>query len=172
MAILLCTSLRPSPRTRTFCNDLEAASCDFEYKLRGKTPLVILAAQASSQGFHRMWIVESRFGEPNMIDCYDTTQIKAEKISSLLVSRVRLRRELGIGLRSVAKGCLRVAPPVERDLREFYHLILESVGSPCGTGRITELRLGFSKGFAAEMSFVDGASGEPCGPQIFLKDYR
>jgi hypothetical protein len=172
MAILLCTSLRPSPKTRTFCNDLEAASCDFEYKLRGKTPLVILAAQASSQGFPRMWLVESRYGEPNMIDCFDTSLIKAEKISSLLISRVRLRRELGISPRHVTKGCLRVAPPVERDLKELYHLLLKSVGPPCGTGRITELRMNLSKDFAAELEFVDSPSGKPCGPQIFLKDYR
>lgn len=172
MAILLCTSLRPSPRTRTFCNDLEASSCDFEYRLRGKTPLVILSAQASSQGIPRMWLVESRFGQPNMIDCYDTSGTRAEKISSLLVSRVRLRRELGIPPRRATKGCLRVMPPAERDLKELYHLLLRSVGSPCGSGRITELRVSQPKGFAAEIEFVDGASGEPCGPQILLKDYR
>lgn len=172
MAILLCTSLRPSPRTRTFCNDLEAASCDFEYRLRGKTPLVILSAQASSQGFPRMWLVESRFGEPNMITCYDTLGIKAEKVSSLLVSRVRLRRELGIAPRSAGKGNLRIVPPDDRDLKELYHLLLKSAGPPGGSGKITELRLGFSKGFAAELDFVDGASGATCGPQILLKDYR
>jgi hypothetical protein len=172
MAILLCTSLRPSPRTRTFCNDLEAASCDFEYRPRGKTPLIKLTAQASSQGAQRTWLVESRFGEPNMIKCLDTSQIKAEKISSLLISRVKLRRELGISPRSVAKGSLRVVPPEDRDLKELYHLLLKSAGSPCGTGKITELRLMPSKGFAAELDFVDSASGAPCGPQIFLKDYR
>ena len=172
MAILLCTSLRPSPRTRTFCNDLEAASCDFEYRLRGKTPLIMLSAQASSQGAQRMWLVESRFGEPNLIKCFDTSQIKAVKISSLLVSRVKLRRELGISSRGVAKGSLRVAPPAERDLKELYHLLLKSVGPPCGTGKITELRMMQPRGFAAELEFVDSASGTPCGPQIFLKDYR
>ncbi len=172
MAILLCTSLRPSPRTRTFCNDLKAASRDFEYRLRGKTPLVLLSAQTWSQGIPRMWLVESRFGEPNMIECYDTSQTKAEKISSLLIGRVQLQRELGISPRRTTKGSLRIAPPTDRHLKELYHLLLKSTGPPCGAGRVTELRLSPSEGFAAELDLLDAASGAPCGPRLFLKDYR
>lgn len=172
MPILLSTSLRPSPRTRTFCNDLVAASRDFEYKVRGKTPFVLLSAQASSYGAQRMWVVQSRFGEPNMVECFDTTHPKAEKISSLLITRVRLRRELGLNPRRVAGGSLRVSPPEHRHLRELYSLLLRSVGPPSGGGRITELRILPSEGNAAELELVDGGSGEPCGPRMTLKDYR
>jgi hypothetical protein len=119
-----------------------------------------------------MWIVKSRFGEPNMIECFDTSKLKAEKLSSLLLSRVQLRRELGQKPRKTTSGNLRVVPPEEKELRELYGLLLKSVGSPCGVGRITELRARPSEDHAAELEFIDSGSGELCGPRIILKDYR
>jgi hypothetical protein len=172
MTILLCTSHRPSPRTRTFCNDLATASRDFEYRQRGKTPFIVLSAQTYSTGTPRMWVIKSRFGEPNLIECFDTTQLKAEKLSSLLLSRVNLRRERGLTSKKIFGGSLRIAPPEQRELKELYGLLLKSVGPPCGGGRITELRILRSEGHAAELDFINRDSGEPCGPRMTLKDYR
>jgi len=119
-----------------------------------------------------MWVIKSRFGEPNLIECFDTTQLKAEKLSSLLLSRVNLRRERGLTSKKIFGGSLRIAPPEQRELKELYGLLLKSVGPPCGGGRITELRILRSEGHAAELDFINRDSGEPCGPRMTLKDYR
>jgi hypothetical protein len=151
---------------------MATASRDFEYQQRGKTPFIVLSAQTCSTGTPRMWVVKSRFGEPNLIECFDTTQLKAEKLASLLINRVQLRRERGLNLRRASGGSLRIAPPVQRELKELYGFLLKSVGQPCGGGRITELRILPSDGHAAELDFIDRDSGAPCGPRVTLKDYR
>jgi len=174
MTILLCTSLRPSPRTRTFCNDLVAATADFDYYLRGKSGLLLLSAYAHSAGAERLWIVNSRFGDSKLIECYDTTGGRVKKIGSLLISRVILGRELkDLGPKGTRGRHLRLVPPAHRSLTDLYEMLLNSLGelNPSDRGA-TELRLETSRDHLAEMVFVDSETRAPCGPRIILKDFR
>ncbi|MBM5805576.1 MAG: hypothetical protein FJZ49_05920 [Candidatus Verstraetearchaeota archaeon] len=174
MTILLCTSLRPSPRTRTFCNDLVTATADFNYYLRGKSGLLLLSAYAHSAGADRLWIVNSRFGDPKLIECYDTGGGKAKKIGSLLISRVILRRELkNLGPKTARGRHLRLVQPEDRALTGLYEMLRNSVGflTPSDRG-VTELRLETSRDYFAEMAFTDSETRAPCGPRILLKDFR
>jgi len=174
MTILLCTSLRPSPRTRTFCNDLVAATADFNYYLRGKSSLLLLSAYAHSVGAGRLWIVNSRFGDPKLMECYDTSGGKAKKIGSLLVSRVILRREIkDLSPKSARGRHLRIVPPEHRALSGLYEMLRSSLGELTPSDRgVTELRLETSRDHLAAMAFTESETRAPCGPKILLKDFR
>jgi len=174
MTILLCTSLRPSPRTRTFCNDLVTATADFNYYLRGKSGLLLLSAYAHSAGAERLWIVNSRFGDPKLIECYDTTGGKAKKIGSLLISRVILRRELkDLSPKGTRGRHLRLVQPEHHSLTDLYEMLLNALGElkPSDRG-VTELHLETSRDHLAEMVFTHSETQAPCGPKILLKDFR
>jgi rRNA maturation protein Rpf1 len=174
MTILLCTSLRPSPRTRTFCNDLVSATADFNYYLRGKSSLLLLSAYTHSTGADRLWIVNSRFGDPKLIECYDTGGGKAKKIGSLLISRVILRRELkGLSQKTARGRHLRLFPPEDRALTGLYEMLLNSVGELAPSDRgVTELRIEASRDHFAEVLFIESETKAPCGPKILLKDFK
>jgi len=174
MTILLCTSLRPSPRTRTFCNDLVSSTTDFNYYLRGKSGLLLLSTYAHSASAGRLWIVNSRFGDPNLIDCYDTSSGKAKKIGSLLVNRVILTRELkDFSPKSARGGHLRLVPPEHRALTNLYEMLVKATGELVPSDRsFTELRLEASRDHYAEMVFIDCEARAPCGPKIILDNFR
>ena len=172
MTILLCTSLRPSPRTRTFCNDLVAASLIFLYQPRGKTSLVLLAAHAHSMGVDRLWLVNSRFGQPKLIDCYDCREMgPPEKIASFLLERVVLRRELSGELQPRHRS-LRIVYPQDPTQKSLYVKLVEAVGRMPNDGPFAGLHIDPSRGRAALLAFLDEESKAPCGPQILLMDYR
>jgi len=156
MTILLCTSLRPSPRTRTFCNDLVAVAVEFEYYVRGKTSLLLLSAHAHSSGADRLWIVSSRFGDPKLIECFDTTGPKPRQLLSLLMNKVILIRELKVAQKRMLekersqsedsdapdygddrgraptqggrRGHLSLRTPAGRSFSELHDCLLDSLG--------------------------------------------
>lgn len=174
MAILLCTSLRPSPRTRTFCNDLVSSTTDFNYYLRGKSSLLLLSAYAHRASAGRLWIINSRFGDPKLIDCYDTSGGKAKKIGSLLVNRVILTRELkDSSPKSAQGGHLRLVPPERQTLANLYEMLVKAIGELVPSDHnFTELRLEAGRDHYAEIAFIDGETRKPCGPKIILKHFR
>jgi rRNA maturation protein Rpf1 len=174
MTVLLCTSLRPSPRTRTLCNDLVSATNDFNYYLRGKTSLILLSAYANQVDADKLWIINSRFGDPKLIDCYDTSTIGVKKIGSLLFNRVMLARELkGFKPKSTRGGHLRLIPPEHRALTNLYEMLIKAIGKQVPSDSIfTELRLEASRDHYAEMNFIDNETQTPCGPKIILESFR
>ena len=174
MTVLLCTSLRPSPRTRTLCNDLVSATTDFNYYLRGKSGLLLLSAYAHKACTGRLWIINSRFGDPKLIDCYDTSGGKAKKIGSLLINRVILTRELKDFRPKSAQGDhLRLVPPENRTLTNLYEMLVKAIGELVPSNRnFTELHLEACRDHYAEMAFIDGETRTPCGPKIILDHFR
>jgi rRNA maturation protein Rpf1 len=171
MAILLCTSLRPSPRTRTFCNDLVGASSVFTYHLRGKTSFLLLSAYAHSSGADRLWVVNSRFGQPKLIECYDCKEIRAKKLASFLIERVTLRRELQSEARSKRRN-LKIIYPEDYLQKKLYATLVEAVGRMPADGPFAELHIEPYEDGPAELTFIDAETQTPCGPKILLKDYR
>jgi rRNA maturation protein Rpf1 len=151
-----------------------AATADFSYCLRGKSSLLLLSAYARSVGAERLWIVNSRFGDPRLIECYDTTGGRAKRIGSLLISRVILRRELrDLSPRSTRGRHLRLLPPEHRSLTDLYGMLLDMVGGlrPPDRG-VIDLRLKKGRDYLAEMVFTHSETQAPCGPRIILKDFR
>jgi hypothetical protein len=174
MAILLCTSLRPSPRTRTFCNDLVAAYAGFSYYLRGKTSLLLLSAYAHGAGADRLWIVNSRFGEPKLVECYDTTGKKPTRIASLLMQRVTLRRELPNVFRGRG-GSIQIAMPEAPRLEGLHALLEAATGQGAqadGAIPTTEIRISPHADCLAELTFIHIRTGSFCGPKILLRDVK
>jgi rRNA maturation protein Rpf1 len=151
-----------------------AVTADFNYYLRGKSGLLLLSAYAHSAGAERLWIVNSRFGDPKLIDCYDTTGGKAKKIGSLLIGRVMLNKELKALSPKGSRGRhLRLVPPEHRALTGLYEMLRNSLGDlPASDHSVTELRLEAGRDHLAEMAFTDGETRAPCGPRILLKDFR
>jgi len=173
MAILLTTSLRPSQRTRTLCNDLAACCAAFSTFTRGKAGLVYLFEYARSIGSSKLWIVHSRFGAPSLIECYRAFETKP--IASFLIKRVQLYRELTVrSPKSTRHRPLALHPPDTEELRPLHECLKKALGddaSPLEGGKATELHLQFSHE-TPEIFFIDSVSKLPCGPAIYLKSFR
>ncbi|MBC7120682.1 MAG: hypothetical protein H5T33_03770 [Candidatus Methanosuratus sp.] len=173
MAILLTTSLRPSQRTRSLCNDLVACCAAFSIFMRGKSSLAYLFEYAKNQKSSKLWILHSRFGSPSLIECYDLG--KTEPSVSFLVKRVQLIRELGVrSPKGTRHRPLALAPPDTEDLRPLYEcmkLALGDCASPVTGDKATEVHIQFSSG-TPEIFFIDSISKLPCGPAIYLKSFR
>ncbi len=173
MTILLTTSLRPSQRTRTFCNDLAACCAAFSTFTRGKTSLAYLFEYARFKNSSKLWIVHSRFGGPSLIECYEVGG--TNPLASLLIKRVQLLRELTVkSPKSTRHRPLALIPPEGGDLLQLYEClkkVLDGNALPESGAKATELRLELSRG-TPEIFFVDSVSKLPCGPAIYLKSFR
>jgi hypothetical protein len=116
--------------------------------------------------------VNSRFGVPKLIDCYDTSTLKPKKVASLLMNRVILRRELQNILKG-RSGHLTIVPPAERVLTDVYYCLLASSGDLGSKGvPATELKIIPNRDCLAELNFVSGETGAFCGPKILLRSIR
>ncbi len=180
MTVLLCTSLRPSPRTRTFCNDLVSTSSNFRYFTRGKSGLAYLAAYSKAAGASRLWVINSRFGEPKVIECYDPTGDKPSAIASFLIRRVQLKREAkGLSSTKTAARSLRIIRPELSSLDGLHDALSQSMDLQ-GSGdeedsavyRTVEVHLTTSEKYFAEIFFIESVSKKPCGPSIYLEDFK
>ncbi len=175
MAILLCTSHRPSPRTRTLCNDLVSASSDFSYFKRGKSCIALVSAHATGIGADRVWLINSRYGDPSLIECYAPGE---GIVSSILIGRVVLLRELEGTAAGKRARRLELIPPDDRFLQSVYDAFMSAVGPTGGEGSmgrgvgVAEVRFEPSKNYMAEVSFLERASGAPCGPRVMVKGFR
>ncbi|MEN3035060.1 MAG: hypothetical protein ABC537_02040 [Candidatus Methanosuratincola sp.] len=173
MTILLTTSLRPSQRTRTLCNDLAACCAAFSTFTRGKTSLPYLFEYARSKNSSKLWIVHSRFGGPSLIECYEAGD--SRPLASLLIKRVQLIRELGVrSPTSTRHRPLTLPAPEREDLIPLYECLKRMLGDHASSDagvKATELRLEFSRG-APEIFFIDSVSKLPCGPSIYLRSFR
>jgi len=173
MTILLTTSLRPSQRTRTFCNDLAACCAAFSTFTRGKASLSYLFEYARSIGSAKLWIVHSRFGGPSLIECY--AAFKTKPLASFLIKRVQLYRELTVkSPKSTRHRPLSLPPPESEELRPIHECLKELLSDDISSvegGKVTELHIQFSHE-TPEIFFIDSVSKLPCGPAIYLKSFR
>lgn len=180
MTILLCTSLRPSPRTRTFCNDLVSTSSDFRNLARGKAGLAYLAAYSKAAGASRLWVINSRFGEPKVMECYDATGDKPAAIASFLIRRIQLKREVqGLSPINTGKRHLRAIKPESESLDGLYDALSQSMGLAQGQEdsedaieKTVDVYITKSEKYFAEIFFIESVSKKPCGPSIYLEDFK
>ncbi len=98
--ILITTSHRPAPRTRSFIKDLAAVIPNTIRFTRGKSTFVQLAIAAHDLGAERVVIVNNRMGNPYTVDVYQLRFVPAsaelfelEKICRLVLRGITLSRE-------------------------------------------------------------------------------
>ncbi len=174
MHILVCTSLRPSPRTRTFCRDLAASSSTFQYLVRGKSNILSLMSYAHTSGAHKLWLVSSSHGNPKTITFYDVSKPPPAKIGYVVIKGVTLRREIrNLYPKSTRMRPLVLIPPQDNSLNDLYSLMKNALPetmpskTPCTylrIERLSEMRVG--------LLFIESQTGLFCGPKISLGDYR
>ncbi|MCX8181637.1 MAG: hypothetical protein N3D12_00805 [Candidatus Methanomethyliaceae archaeon] len=173
MRVLVCTSLRPSPRTRTFCRDLGASSSIFQYYVRGKSNILSLMSYAYMNGAQKVWLVSSRHGNPGTITFYEVRSPYPTIIGSIIIKGVTLRRELGnLYPKSTRMRPLTLIPPKDDSLKDLHSLIKRSLPddipskTPC-----TQLCIVRSAETSVELLFIESQTGLLCGPKISLSDY-
>jgi hypothetical protein len=115
--------------------------------------------------------VNSRFGQPKLIECFDCKEIKAKKIASFLIERAILRRELQSEARSKCRN-LKIIYPEDPLQKKLYAILVEAVGRMPADGPFAELHIEPFEDGPAELTFIDAETQAPCGPKIFLRDYR
>ncbi len=172
--VLVCTSLRPSPRTRTFCRDLVASSSIFQYYVRGKSNMISLLGHAHLSGACRLWLIGSSYGNPKTITFYDVSVCPPTKMGLLLIKGTTLRREIkNLYPKSTRSRPLEFLMPEDKSLMDLYSLISSALPKVFSTkSPRTQLRLGRNPENRIELSFVESETGLPCGPKITVGDYH
>lgn len=94
--ILITTSRRPSPRTRSLCNDLAWLLPDSFRINRGNASSDELLVLASVKGAKTLIVIDSKMGNPSAISLYSIGEEAGRSASiRFRVSQVRLQREVG-----------------------------------------------------------------------------
>ncbi|NOZ58990.1 MAG: hypothetical protein GXO66_05380 [Euryarchaeota archaeon] len=86
--ILVTTSRKPSPRTRTFSRDF-AKALNAEYFTRGKANLERVFSLLQDEG-DRLVMIKERRGNPSLIEVY----LRGRRILALKLARAMLNREI------------------------------------------------------------------------------
>ncbi len=100
--LIITTSRRPSPRTRSLVKDLVDVIPGAVRLTRGHMSMEELAIEAKIRGAHRILVIASRQGNPSLLRFYGISGGSVENTSSLLIKGVTLARETGRGERGVA----------------------------------------------------------------------
>ena len=96
--ILITTSHRPSPRTRSFAKDLASVLPGARKVNRGHKTLVELALEAKYLKLDYVMVISEKEGNPRAINVYevtnrDTLQPGLRKVVTLVLKGVKLSRE-------------------------------------------------------------------------------
>lgn len=96
--IIITTSHRPSPRTRTFIKDLSSVLPGSHRINRGHKTLIELALEAKRRGSKYVAIVTEREGNPGAINLYEVTEEASvhpalTKIATLIIKGIKLSKE-------------------------------------------------------------------------------
>jgi len=95
--IIITTSHRPTPRTRSLVKDLVSVIPNAVRITRGKATLDLLALQAVDIGADRILVIRNWKGNPRFLDFYEVLPAtrKATKICTLVLRGYKLARECG-----------------------------------------------------------------------------
>ena len=105
--ILLTTSRRPTGRIRTFCRDLANSIPDVTRVNRGKMSLDGVAEKAIELEADRVVVVDRWHGGPGKINLFQISSTGLKPVPPLmLIGKIRLRRELNEGRRSVRSSAI------------------------------------------------------------------
>ena len=109
--ILITTTRRPSPRTRSLVKDLVSVIPGAIRFTRGHYNIEELSFEATAVGAARVIIVGTMRGNPSILRFYEPRPPKLYHIASLIVKGVALSREIGSGKLPSLRGLrLKVYP--------------------------------------------------------------
>jgi U3 small nucleolar ribonucleoprotein protein IMP4 len=92
--ILITTSRRPSPRTRSLVKDLASILPNADRFTRGHYSMRDLAREALLRGANRIVVIAGRMGNPSLMRIYAVEEDSLRNIASLIIKGVALSREL------------------------------------------------------------------------------
>ncbi|MBS7643402.1 hypothetical protein KEJ26_02300 [Candidatus Bathyarchaeota archaeon] len=133
--ILLTTSLRPTRRVRSFCNDIQRVLPNVIRITRGKLALDALAEKALELKAEGVVVVERWKGEPSKITFYRITSKGLETFFPIIfLGNVKLQQDYGQIYKPAGKIAVSLSSSLSEDARrvaerfsEFFHLpILEA----------------------------------------------
>lgn len=130
--IIITTSHKPSPRTRTFAKELSSVLPNSIKLNRGKKTLTDLLIDALSIGANRVIVVHERKGNPSALKIYSVEDKKLKEHITLEITGVALWREL--------TGVSRVYNP-------------ESIAVECFEDELVELAERIAVGFNAKILY-------------------
>lgn len=137
MGVVITTSRRPSPRTRSFIKDLVSVVPGSVRVTRGHMSMEELAREAVIRGADRVVVVGERRGNPGIIRVYRVEPgLRLRNTVSFIVRGVTLSREAGNGQPGLRRALL-----VESDGSEIADEVAEAfiigfgarVGGPRGS---------------------------------------
>lgn len=171
MKVLISTSLRPTPRIRTFCKDLTSTSLIFQYIARGKMNIPALFGRAFAFSASKIWLVFSKHGNPSAISFYVLEDLNFKKIGEIFIKGVSLKRELkNISSKSRKNKYIFVSPPEYEELHGLYLLIKNALPEIIDKDEpFTELKIIKDKSII--LNFIDSETNLLCGPKIILRGY-
>ena len=129
--ILLTTSRRPTGRIRTFCRDLVNSIPGVVRVNRGKMSQDAVAEKAIELDAERVIIVDRWHGGPGRINLFQVTSNGLTPVSPLiLMSGIRLRREINERTRRVHSSVFTVEPNASSDIEKAAGALSQFIGLP------------------------------------------
>lgn len=129
--MLITTSRKPSPRTRSFCRDLERVLHNFVYENRGKMNFEQVVERARERG-ERLVMVLEHMGNPGKLVFFDVSSDDIRWLGpSIYIKGVKLQREHGD---LVSSTYTTIYPPyggdemIEKMVNELSRALLLDVG--------------------------------------------
>lgn len=129
--ILLTTSRRPTGRIRTFCCDLVNSIPDVVRVNRGKMSQDGVAEKAIEVDADHVIIVDRWQGGPGRINLFQVTSNGLTSVSPLiLLSGIRLRREINEKTRRVQSSVVTIEPTASPEIEKAAGIISQFLGLP------------------------------------------
>ena len=174
MLILLTTSRRPTGRIRTFCRDLTNSIPDVVRVNRGKMSQDGVAEKAIELEADRVIIVDRWHGGPGRINLFDISSGLKPVSPLMLLSGIRLRRELQEGTKRVKSSVVTVDSKASPELRKAAASLSQFLGLPmlsldeASEGHRVSMHLSYDSKRRLQATFMLLGRMVEIGPRITL----
>lgn len=129
--ILLTTSRNPTPRIRTFCNDLERVIPNVVRVNRGKMSTDEVAEKALEHDTNRVVVVDRRHGGLGAIKFFQVGESGLVSIPPVVhVAGMRLRREFGVSKVKPARSIVLLSPENSSQVSRLADTFSKFFGMP------------------------------------------
>lgn len=173
--ILLTTSRRPTGRIRTFCRDLFNSIPDVVRVNRGKMSRDGVAEKAIELDADRIVVVDRWHGGPGKVSIFSLSSTGLKFVPPmLLISGIRLRRELKEGTKRVRSSVITIEPEaspeleiVARHLSQFFNLPIVSLDGACKNHRVS-MHFSFDSSGRLQITFLLLQRMVEIGPRLTM----
>ena len=173
--ILLTTSRRPTGRIRTFCRDLVNSLPDVVRVNRGKMSRDGVAEKAIELDVDRIVVVDRWRGGPGKVSLFSLSSTGLKPVFPLmLMSGIRLRRELKEGTRRVCSSVITMEPGASAELErvagrlsQFFNLPILSLDVASKNHR-SSMHFSFDSSRRLQITFLLLQRMVEIGPRLTL----